>query len=171
MDKTNIAKTWKSPKTEVRNSETEGYGFFAKEDIQKDEVLAIKHGHIVQTEEALKLDNEVGDYSLQISDDFYICPKSRDEFEDIVVFNNHSCDPNMGFDGQINYVAMRDIKAGEEICLDYAMALDYDYSLECLCGSENCRGTITGYDWKDEKLQEKYGSYFAWFIFKKFGLK
>ncbi|GIT46042.1 MAG: hypothetical protein Ct9H300mP12_06270 [Acidimicrobiales bacterium] len=35
---------------------------------------------------------------------------------------NHSCDANVGFRGQVLYVAMRDIAIDEELCHDYAMA-------------------------------------------------
>jgi SET domain-containing protein len=160
-------KTHFSPKTVVKKSLKGGKGFFAKEDIAKDEIIAIKNGHIVDKEEAYRLDNEIGDFSLQISDDFYICPKTKEEIKNIVIFNNHSCDPNIGMDGQINYVAMSDIKAGEELCMDYAMAITNEYELECKCGSEKCRGIITGEDWKNKDLQKRYDKYFSWFIYKK----
>ena len=160
-------KTYCSPKTIVKKSSKGGKGFFAKEDISKDEIVAIKNGHIVDKEEAYSLDRDIGDFSLQISDEFYICPKSREEIKDIVIFINHSCDPNIGMDGQINYVAMRNIKAGEELCMDYAMAISNEYELECKCGSEKCRGIISGKDWKNKELQKRYDKYFSWFIYKK----
>lgn len=163
----NRLKTYCSPKTIVKVSPKGGKGFFAIEDITKGEVVAIKNGHIVGTEEAIRLDKEIGDFSLQISDEFYICPKTKEEIEDIVIFINHSCNPNVGMDGQVSYVAMRDIKAGEELCLDYAMATTNEYKLECKCGSEHCRGVITGEDWKIKELQKRYDKYFSWFIYKK----
>jgi enoyl-CoA hydratase/carnithine racemase len=58
------------------------------------------------------------------------------------VFINHSCDPNVGFRGQVVYVAMRDIAAGEELCHDYSMERSDDYTLDCHCGSPLCRGRI-----------------------------
>jgi len=160
-------KTYTSPKTIVKRSAKEGKGFFATEKIYKDEVVAIKNGHIVNQKEALQLDEELGDFSLQISDDFFICPKTKNEIKDIVIYINHSCEPNIGIDGQINYVAIRDIEAGEELCLDYAMAMATNYELKCNCGTKNCRNKITGNDWKIKELQEKYGNYFSWFLLKK----
>ncbi len=65
---------------------------------------------------------------------------------------------------------IRDIEAGEELCLDYAMAMSTDYELECKCGAKNCRGKITGEDWRIKELQEKYGNYFSWFLLKKINL-
>ena len=160
-------KTYTSPKTTVKKSKKGGQGFFAVEKILKDEIVAIKNGHIVDKKEAELLDKKLGDFSLQISDDFFICPKTVDEIDDVVIYINHSCDPNIGMDGQINYVAIRDIEQGEELCMDYAMAMTTDYELQCNCGAENCRRKITGADWKDKELQEKYGNYFSRFILKR----
>lgn len=162
-----MPKTYISPKTVLKKSDKGGKGFFAKENILKGEILAIKNGHIVTSNEAFKIDNELGDFSLQISDEFYICPVRKEEIEDVVIFINHSCDPNVGMDGQISFIAMRDIEAGEELCLDYAMAITNDYKLHCNCGSIYCREWITGDDWKKEELQIRYGRYFSWFIYKK----
>ncbi len=168
-DKNNMTKfqTYRSPKIVIKQSSKGGKGLFAKEDILQDEIIAIKNGHIVATDEAMKLDKEIGDFSLQISEDFYICPKTEEEVKDIVIFINHSCNPNIGMDGQISYVAMRNIQKGEELCLDYAMTLTNHYKLDCNCGSNNCRRIVTGNDWKNEELQKRYNKYFSWFIYKK----
>ena len=92
---------------------------------------------------------------------------SKDELSDMVIFINHSCDPNVGFDGQIVYVATRNIEPGEELCHDYAMERTDDYFLECHCGSELCRKKISGNDWKIPELQERYRNYFSSHILKK----
>jgi uncharacterized protein len=98
---------------------------------------------------------------------FFICPKTGGEIEDASIFINHSCDPNIGMDGQISYVAMRNIQAGEELGLDCAMAMITDYKLNCSCGSYKCRKLITGEDWKLKELQNRYDKYFSRFIYKK----
>jgi hypothetical protein len=56
-------------------------------------------------------------------------------------FMNHSCAPTClspGFDFD---VAVRDIRAGEELTCDYAM-LNIDEPFTCACGAPGCRGTI-----------------------------
>lgn len=83
------------------------------------------------------------------------------------MYINHSCDPNVGVDGDIGLVAMRDVEVGEEFCFNYAMDTTADYRLECNCGSKLCRGVVTGEDWKNKELQERYGIYFSWYILKK----
>ena len=77
---------------------------------------------------------------------------------------NHSCDPNVGVQGQIAFVAMRDIAADDELTVDYAMTDDEAYEMECNCGSPRCRKVITGQDWTRRDLQRRYDGYFSWFI-------
>jgi hypothetical protein len=108
-----------------------------------------------------------GDFALQIDDDFYIAPRRPEEVLDMSVMINHSCDPNVGFRGQVVYVAMRDIAAGEELSHDYAMERSDDYSLDCHCGSPLCRGKVTGNDWKLPELQTRYGEYFSIYLQRK----
>ncbi|HTQ89004.1 MAG TPA: SET domain-containing protein [Streptosporangiaceae bacterium] len=40
------------------------------------------------------------------------------EYEPVMLFINHSCEPNVGFAGNIVLVAMRDISPGEELTTD-----------------------------------------------------
>ena len=161
-------KSYRLPKTEIRVSLIKGKGLFAKEDIKKDEIVFIKSGHIIKGNKGMtKLEKKLGEYCLQIADEFYFCPKTRKEIKDIAIFINHSCDPNVGPDGQITFVALRDIKAGEELSHDYAMTTDRNYRLKCNCGSKNCRKIITGKDWKLKSLQKKYGNHFSYYILKK----
>ena len=78
---------------------------------------------------------------------------------------NHSCEPNLGLQGQIVYVALRDIAVDEELTFDYAMNEDDPNEImKCQCGTENCRRVITGVDWKRPEIQRKYNGYFSWFI-------
>jgi uncharacterized protein len=62
------------------------------------------------------------------------------------------------------YVALRDIGIGEEFTADYAMTEDEPYEMNCRCGSQSCRGIITGFDWQKPEIQKKYNGYFSWFI-------
>lgn len=158
---------YRSPKIEVRSSKLEGRGVFATEKIEEREVVAVKAGHIVTADQLAEITSSVGDYALQIHDRFYLSPTSKEEITGMTIFINHSCDPNVGFDGQITYVAMRDIEPGVELCHDYAMERTDRYSLNCLCGSKLCRGTVTGEDWKIPELQRRYGDYFSSYILKK----
>jgi len=157
-------KTWRSPKIEVSDATLAGRGVIAIADIQKDEIVAIKAGNIITRAEIEQATDNAGDMALQIDDDFYLAPRSANEVEEMSVFINHSCDPNVGFRGQVVYVALRDISAGEELCHDYAMERSDDYMLDCHCGSSLCRGKVSGEDWKRPELQQRYGDYFSIYI-------
>jgi SET domain-containing protein len=57
---------------------------------------------------------------------------------------NHSCSPNSftrTLHGHLIFFALRDIKPGEEITIDYGETLHPD-TKKCICGANNCRGTI-----------------------------
>jgi uncharacterized protein len=85
-----------------------------------------------------------------------------------MLFINHSCEPNVGFAGNVILVAMRDVAAGEELTTDYALFDDTDEPMTCRCGTPSCRGTITGRDWQRPELQRRYGSYFSWYLLRRF---
>lgn len=84
-----------------------------------------------------------------------------------MIFSNHSCDPNIGVQGQIVFVALREIAMGEELTHDWATTDDDDYSMTCRCGAETCRGVITGRDWQNKELQRKYQGIFSWYLQQK----
>ena len=158
-----------SPKIEIRPSGINQKGMFAKELIHKGEIVYIKGGHII-TRNELFSSSVINSY-LPISDDYYMGALNAEEEEAIKLYNNHSCNPNCGMHGEITFVAIRDIRAGEELTIDYAFIDNEDYSFECHCGSPKCRHTITGHDWKIRDLQKKYYPYFAQYLKDKIDLK
>ena len=129
--------------------------------------MAVKGGYVLPREEWARLTQTLGPAEIQISDDLVIAPVSADERDGAMLFTNHSCDPNIAIQGQIVFVAMRDIAAGEELTHDWATTDDGDYSMACQCGSPRCRGTITGKDWTKQELQAKYRGWFCWFLQRK----
>lgn len=132
--------------------------------IQTNEVVWIRSGHIVTKDEALRLDLEIGDFSVQIHDDFFLCPRSADEVHDFAIRFNHSCEPNVGVWGQVVFVAMRHIAAGEHLTVDYATIIAHEYHLKCSCGAIACREVVTGNDWKNDDIQRRYNGFFSRFI-------
>ncbi len=151
-----------SSKVEIRRSEIDKGGMFAKEKIAKGEIVYIKGGHILSRTELYS--SAVINSYLPISDEYFIGAISKEEELEVKLFNNHSCNPNCGMHGEITFIAIRDINEGEELTIDYAFIDNEDYSFECHCGSSTCRHIITGFDWKIKKLQEKYYPYFAQYL-------
>jgi uncharacterized protein len=160
--------SYRSPKTEVRESKIHGHGLFATSDIAKDETVAVKGGHIISREQLReKVSPLLGPVEIQIDDDLFIAPVTEEEREDSMLYTNHSCDPNLGMRGEITFVAIRDIRAGEELTHDWAMTDDDDYSVECKCGVPNCRKILTGRDWQRSELQARYAGYFSEYLARK----
>jgi uncharacterized protein len=158
---------WLNPKLEVKDTDKHGQGVFAQKNIVKNEILAIFGGHIMNREEKDKLPEDVRNLALGIDDDMFIGPISKEETDDAEWFN-HSCEPNAGLWGQIMLVAMRDIKADEEITFDYCMSCSQKGQkrilFSCNCGATNCRKEITNHDWDIPALQQKYKGYFSFFV-------
>ena len=153
-----------SPKTEVRESPIQGRGLFARQPISKDEVVALKGGHIFDRRKLEELQARLGPAEIQIGEDLFIGPVEDGEREGSMIFSNHSCDPNLGVRGQIAFVAMRDIAAGEELTHDWAMTDCDDSEMSCHCGAACCRRTVTGRDWRRRDLQERYRGYFSSYL-------
>jgi len=150
-------------------SAIEGQGLVAVAPIAKDELVAIKGGHIVDTATLRSLPERLANSDVQIADGFHLVALDEAEYEPVMLFINHSCEPNVGFGGNIVLLAMRDIDAGEELTTDYALFDDYDGEMECRCGTASCRGTIGGRDWRRPELQRRYGSYFSWYLLRRMG--
>lgn len=75
-------------------------------------------------------------------------------------YMNHSCNGNIGFDKNGDFVARRDIIKGEEVTYDYALAeSNPNFHMHCRCGSSNCRSVITGNDWRDPQFHARNASY------------
>ena len=163
--------SYRSPKTEVRESKIHGRGLFAIADIAKNEIVAVKGGHIVDRKTLReRITPVLGPVEIQIGDDLFIAPVSDEERELSMLYSNHSCDPNLGVRGEITFVAMRDVRAGEELTHDWAMTDDDDYSVACNCGAPGCRKTLTGKDWQRPDLQKRYSGYFSAYLARKIAL-
>lgn len=148
-----------NPKCEARANPGGGCSAFARERILKGELVSLWGGAILRADE---LDPSMPRFTqrvLQVDEDLYLLTSEEPEPNDCF---NHSCDPNLGFMGQIGLVTMRDIEAGEELTFDYAMSDGSPYDeFECQCGSSKCRGRMTGNDWQLPELRERYEGYFS----------
>lgn len=156
-----------SPKAAVRESPIHGRGLFAVEPFAAGEVVCVKGGHIFDGRKLREVQAELGPAEIQIGEDLFIGPLAADEREGSMIFSNHSCRPNIGVKGQIVFVAMRDIAAGEELTHDWAMTDDDTYEMACNCGAPECRGVLTGQDWRRKDLQARYEGYLSWYLVEK----
>jgi uncharacterized protein len=160
-----IVSSYISPKARKGQlSAIQGRGLVAVAPISKDEIVAIKGGHLIDTATLRSLPSHLQNSEVQIADGFHLAALAEAEYESVMLFLNHSCEPNVGFAGNIVLAAMRQIRPGEELTTDYALFDDYDGEMECRCGTASCRGKIGGRDWARPELQRKYGDYFSTYL-------
>jgi hypothetical protein len=77
----------------------EGRGLVAVAPITKDEIVAIKGGHIVDTATLHSLPERLRNSEVQIASGFHLVALEEAEYESVMPFLNHSCEPNVGFAG------------------------------------------------------------------------
>jgi SET domain-containing protein len=157
--------SWISPKARKgQPSRISGRGLFAVEPISAGEVVAVKGGHIVDTATVRSLPEQLQESEIQIAEGLHLAARTEDEYEAVMLFINHSCEPNVGFSGNVVLVAMRDVGAGEELTTDYALFDVPVTAMVCSCGTARCRGMITGDDWRDPALRQRYDGWFSSYL-------
>ena len=148
----------KSSKLEGHAREDGERGLFARQPISTGELLAVFGGKPVTYEELVQVPHEIRRLSIQVAEDYYLLSVNESEADWV----NHSCLPNAGLNGQILLVALRDIQPGEEITFDYAMSDGTAYDeFDCMCGSPDCRGYVSGRDRRLPELQRRYKDHFS----------
>jgi hypothetical protein len=152
-------------------SQIQGRGLFARDAISEGEIVAIKGGHIVGTAALHALPARLQNSEIQIAGGFHLVALQDAEYEPVMLFINHSCEPNVGFAGNVVLVAMRDIPTGQELTTDYALFDDSDGQMACRCGTSSCRDVISGRDWQRPELQREYGNYFSAYLLARIGAR
>jgi len=145
-----------------------GHGLEASTAISKGTLIAVWGGEVYNEADFLQLPPNRQRYAVQVEDSFHLVAHGEIVPAD---YFNHSCDPNTGIVGQVCLVSLRDIEAGEQVCYDYAMTEGSPHDeFDCLCGTDHCRGRITGEDWRRPELQTRYGSHFSPYLTRKIEL-
>lgn len=149
---------WMDARVVSRSSRSGGRGCFAVANIPAVTIVFALGGRAMPSE------IEEEDYGFQI-DEFFVLAPLVSEVSDSD-FINHSCEPNLGFLGQLFLVTLRDVEEGEELCFDYGTCLGGPdpYKLACQCKAATCRGMITQNDWKLPKLRSRYAGNFQWYL-------
>lgn len=151
----------------VKKIGKKGLGVFAQKDFSKGNIiLRIDTSDKIPKKDEDKLTNYQWDHLGSHGYKKYYHMKPPEKFV------NHSCDPN-SFDRNGVLFAIRKIKKGEEITIDYSINGVEIWKMVCKCGSKTCRKIITGkFNKLPAKLQKKYRPYMEdWFIEKEKRLK
>ncbi len=160
---------WLTPKAKSAKSKIHDFGVIAVANISKGEVVRVTGGLVIPKQDLGEYHKITAKkYEIQVSDDFFLAPAKKEEVEKEMGVFNHSCDTNLGFLDVITLVAIKDIKVGEELVVEYAFCQSDFEPFTCNCGSANCRKIIKPDDWKNPELQKKYGKYFSPYLKRKF---
>lgn len=144
---------------EVRDAGSKGKGVFVLRSFQRGEfIFRRRHGRVVSN----------GDIPLLTADERrHLCELDYRTSAVLLppgCYLNHSCEPNAMRSG-VKVFAWRDIRAGEELAIDYRLNAFGDERWECLCGSASCRGYIVGDFFSlDPERQREYLPYAPAFI-------
>jgi uncharacterized protein len=154
-----LPNSYLSPKCEARHiADFDMNGVFACKPIKKGELIAVFGGIVCDDKAFQEMPPVNRMLSIQVEENLYLVPDHIGQGD----YFNHSCNPNAGLLGQITLVAMRDIKPGEQVRFDYAMSDCNSYDeFDCNCGEPNCRGRVTGDDWQNREIQDRYAGFFA----------
>jgi hypothetical protein len=133
-----------------------GSGIFANKNFYKGQRLFQITGKLLTLDEDEEVDEKTRDNSFRLDENYYISPEGK-----IGDFLNHSCNPNSGIFKIKNGLflkAVRDVKKGEEIVMDYSTILADDdiWEMDCNCGEINCRKGIKRFSSLPTKFKKKY---------------
>jgi hypothetical protein len=127
-----------------------GRGLFADQSYKAGDVILRFEGRTVPAQVVAAMGDEQC-YMIQIGRDLYFEPEAPGRY------TNHSCTPNAAIKDDYVLVALSDIHADEQICFDYSTTMSEDnWTMECRCGSPNCRGVIKDFAELPTDLQHRY---------------
>ncbi|MCX7876201.1 MAG: SET domain-containing protein [Melioribacteraceae bacterium] len=115
---------------EVKDSPLHGKGLFTKVDIPKDSIICVIEGEVIDENECVRREEEEGNVYIFWNGDNYIDTSNNPLLKNL----NHLCEPNCYVEDRnessLFLIAECDIKAGEELTIDY----DYEEIYEtCQC--------------------------------------
>ena len=146
---------WLDERVEVRRSRIEGRGLFARSSINQGELVSKLGGRLVDTQTLRRIFETSGSYVDAITvgaDQHLVLPPGTPNG-----FGNHSCDPNLWWEGPFELRARRDIRPGEELTNDYAASTtDPGWQMACACEATTCRHVISGDDCRRLDLVATY---------------
>ncbi len=150
------SRSWLTPRAEVRASPIEGLGLFATEPISAGEVVMRLGGRPVDDGELAALTPPYSSLTVGVGRHLVLDPAHP------VRYGNHSCDPTLWHVDASTIVARSDVRAGAELTIDYATHSGVEsWRMPCRCGTSECRGSVSGADWRLPRLRRVYGEHWS----------
>jgi SET domain-containing protein len=125
---------------DVRPSPIAGRGLFARTDLAAGQRIIEYVGERITKDESLRRCEAGNPYIFALDDEHDLDGSVE---WNLARFINHSCAPNCETEddeGRIWVVALRDIRAGEELTYNYNFDLTEFREHPCRCGAEHCVG-------------------------------
>jgi len=143
---------YSSKKIIVKKSNIHGLGVIAKKKIKKGEVVFLVKGEKKFWKAKNVKDSLYGKNWIGIGEDLWIDP-----YIGHGRYVNHSCDPTASVVGKVTAIALKDLKPGEEITIDYSLVEGSPmWYMRCNCGNNNCRKIIRSVNFLPSKIFKKY---------------
>lgn len=145
-------------KYHIGKSKIYGKGVILDRDVKKDETIFVFLGQEITVTS--------GDWfhrpcSLQVGYAKWLMPSSGSAGR----YLNHSCNPTAGVHGKNKIVAMRNLKKGEEVAIDYALSETYPlWHMRCHCKAKNCRKVVKPYQDMPSQRKKKFIKYTSKYI-------
>jgi hypothetical protein len=155
------SRCWLDPRVQLGPSAIHGTGLFATSAIAAGELVGILGGRSITDMELRQITHERERYSSAAIAEGVNVLMGDDE---PLARGNHSCDSNLWMRDALAIEARRDIAAGEELTVDYALQTVVEWEMPCRCGSSSCRGTVRGSDWMRPDVRLRYRGHFSPFI-------
>lgn len=158
---------------QVMEAKNKGRGVFASKNFCKGECVLYISGDVIETSDPSNYPEETREHwgpMGRVGRKYrFIKPEKP------WMYINHSCNANAGIVNDRKLIAVRDIKKGEEITIDYS-ALDIEsltqgkkqLKMECQCNSKNCRRRITTFDMLDKVDQHRLKRFLNPYLRKKY---
>lgn len=147
-----------SHKKHIEGRSVVGRTLIAAKNFKKDELVVRDTGPITSKQTV---------YSYQVDWNRHFEPQGPSKII------NHSCRPNLGISvrsgGKPKFYALRNIKKGEELCVNYE-TFEYETAYlsrkKCRCGAKNCKKKIRGFKTSSKTTLRKYAPYIAEYLQK-----
>lgn len=167
-----MSESWIHPALEVDEAHGKGKGVYTSVDLEPGVTIGIPSGGRMWTEaEMIERHDDWGDYFHQVDDDRFWGPSHKGDIDTLDILN-HSCGPNVGWEGDMRLVTLKYIRRGTELCWDYATSESWEgYGFRCTCGARNCRRRMTTLDWLRPELQVNLHGHFMSYLQKKIDAK
>lgn len=135
----------------VKKSAIHGRGVFLTKSVKKNHSVSRLRGRI-RTKENLSLEDSLANPDwVGISKNRWIDPIPPYKYI------NHSCDPSTGIKGTVTLVALRNLKSGDEITIDYsAVEADPRWYMKCSCKAKGCRKVIRSIQFLPQENFKRY---------------